>query len=278
MERNYRETLARQAEKQQFESQVEWLKLFPLRAMAELGWIQRCPNKIEQIQELLRFFGIASTETWQNIWGQAAYNQSPAFQRHPQAVSAWLRQGEKLAQKIECERYDGSKFQAALHNLRALTTQSPEIFLPELQRLCAQCGVAVALVPELPKKIKLSTATRMLTPHKALIQLSERYLHSEHFWLTFFQQAGHLLLHSEKKIFLDDALENAQKAEAQEFAVNQLVPEAEVTQFLSSQDVTPTSIQAFAQRLGVAPGIVIGQLQHRRVSLDKKTLMNSKPA
>ncbi|RKZ70821.1 MAG: addiction module antidote protein, HigA family [Candidatus Parabeggiatoa sp. nov. 1] len=278
LERTYREALARQAEKEQFESQVEWLKLLPLRAMTELGWIQRCPNKIEQLQELLRFFGIASTETWQNIWEKEPYNQSPAFQRYPQAVSAWLRQGERMAQKIECEPYEGSKFQATLHNLRALTTQSPEAFLPEVQRLCALSGVAVVLVPELPKKIKLSTATRLLASHKALIQLSERYFHSEHFWLIFFQQAGHILLHSQRKIFLDDALENAERAEAQEFAINQLVPEAEVAQFLSSQEITPTSIHAFAQRLGIAPGIVIGQLQHRRISLEKKNLMSPKPA
>lgn len=270
-EQHYRESLARETEKQRLQSQLEWLKLFPIRAMSDLGWIRRTRNKIEQLQELLRFFGIASSEKWKEIWSdkQTLLHQSPFFQRHPEAVSAWLRQGERQAQKIECVPYKTQKFKAILLEVRALTTQPPENFITEIQHLCAQAGVAVVFVSELPN-IQISTFTRWINPRKALIQLSPHYQKNDNFWLTLFQQAGHLLLHGKKQVFLENGLDNNQIAESQEFAANQLIPEKEIIRFLSTKEVTSTSIRAFAQRLGIAPSIVVGQLQHHQIWPDKE--------
>ncbi|HDN25561.1 MAG TPA: addiction module antidote protein, HigA family [Thioploca sp.] len=242
MERNYRESLARLAEKQRLESQVEWLKFFPIQAMTELNWVRRGKNQVEQLKELLCFFGIAATATWQKLWGKTAYFQSPTFQRHPQAVSAWLRQGERLAQKMVYEPYNVSLFQTILPQIRALTTQSPNIFVPKIQRLCAQAGVAVVFVPELPQ-VEITTITRRTTERQALIQFSERYQNDGNFWLTFFQQVGHLLLPGNKQIFLEDALEDNQIA--QEFAAKQLIPEAERGQFALTSH-TPTHPQSLS--------------------------------
>ncbi len=229
-ELNYRDALARQAEKQRLESQIDWLKFFPIQAMTELNWVRRGKNQVEQLKELLCFFGIAATATWQKLWGKTAYFQSPTFQRHPQAVSAWLRQGERLAQKMVYEPYDVSQFQTVLPQIRALTTQSPNVFVPKIQRVCAQAGVAVVFVPELPQ-VEITSVTRRTTERQALIQFSERYQTDGNFWLTFFQQVGYLLLPGNKQIFLEEALDDNQIA--QEFAAKQLIPEAERGQFVS---------------------------------------------
>lgn len=228
LERNYRESLARKAEKQQLQSQMTWPALFPTRAMAELGWIQRYRKKIEQVQELLSFFGIASSEQWIELWGEKKRPEfycSPIFQRHPQAVSAWLRQGERQAQQTKVMPYNRQKFRAVLREIRTLTTQHPKAFIPEIQRLCALAGVAVVFVPELPK-IKTTTFTRWLNTHKALIEFSPRYQDDEEFWFTFFQQAGHLLLHGKKKAFLENSLEDEQLVKVQNFAARQLIQKA----------------------------------------------------
>ena len=59
-----------------------------------------------------------------------------------------------------------------------------------------------------------------------MILLSFRYLSDDHFWFTFFHEAGHLVLHGDRCIFLegDDTLNTEEEAEANAFAANILIP------------------------------------------------------
>ena len=66
---------------------------------------------------------------------------------------------------------------------------------------------------------------RSFSPNKALLQLSFRYLSDDHFWFTFFHEAGHLILHSKSALFLEGAKNvDACELEANEFAARILVP------------------------------------------------------
>lgn len=178
---------------------------------------------------------------------------------------AWLRKGEIEAQRIRCEPFDASKFRKALQHIRLLTTKNPEFFVPELISLCAACGVAVVFVPELPKA-RVSGATRWLSPKKALIQLSLRYKTDDHLWFTFFHEAGHILRHNKKNIFLEgDNSENDEEQEANQFASNILIPPAEFVRFRTGGRHSKALIEEFALSIGIAPGIVVGRLQHEEV-------------
>ena len=61
-ERRYRESLARQEERKRLESGVGWLKSLPVREMINAGWIKEYRDRVEQLKELLSFFGVASRE------------------------------------------------------------------------------------------------------------------------------------------------------------------------------------------------------------------------
>ena len=37
---------------------MEWLFKFPVREMAEKGWVKSCRDKVAQLQEMLNFFTI----------------------------------------------------------------------------------------------------------------------------------------------------------------------------------------------------------------------------
>ena len=56
-----------------------------------------------------------------------------------------------------------------------------------------------------------------------------------------------------------------QEREAHEFASSFLVPPNKLRQFLDDWAGEETAIQKFADELGIAPGIVVGQLQHRKI-------------
>jgi hypothetical protein len=233
--------------------------------MVDLGWIPEFKDKIEQLRAILTFFGIATPEQWESQWArpQAAFRQSKAFEANPIAVAAWLRKGEIEAQKLDCAPYEKEKFKSVLLTIRTLTTSSSEVFQAEMIKLCAEAGVALVFVPSVPK-IRASGATRWIAPEKALIQLSLRYKKDDQFWFSFFHEAGHIYLHGKREIFIDSGDEVGEKEkEADTFAANQLIPPAKWRKFVNRPRVhySEAEIVAFAESIGIAPGIVAGRLQ-----------------
>ena len=272
-ERHYRESLARKEEQERLSNQVAWLDRIPVNDMIKQKWIQPHQDKVEQLREVLNFFGVASPEQWHELWSGAAqvyFRKSPAFQSDPGVVAAWLRRGEIEAAQIDCATYNAIKFEEALQQIRTLTVQPPEIFQPQMVQLCAAAGVAVVFVPELPRT-RTSGATRWLNSSKALIQLSLRYKTDDHLWFTFFHEAGHILRHGKRYgkqyVFLEfkGNQEDKEEEEANTFAADLLIPPDEWKRFLAlgQKGRSTAGIRQFALEIGIAPGIVVGRLQHR---------------
>ncbi|MEA5616377.1 helix-turn-helix domain-containing protein [Cronbergia sp. UHCC 0137] len=270
-ERHYREFLVRQKEKERLKSQVSWLKIFPVKDMIKYGWICRCDDKLQQLQEVLNFFAVGSFKEWEKKWciNHVYFRKSSTFDLDFAAVVAWLRRGEIEASEITTNFYDSQKFRESLQKIRSLTVKPPEIFQPEVVRLCAKAGVAVVFLPELPR-MRTSGTTRWLNSDKALIQLSLRYKTDDHLWFTFFHEAGHILLHGKDNFFFEGksvtSIEDQDKEkEADKFSENILIPPDQLKEFLGSQPPTKANIMEFASQIGIAPGIVVGRLQHDKV-------------
>jgi addiction module HigA family antidote len=264
-EQNYREALAREKEGDALEGQSDWLNNIPYRAMAKLGWVAERKEKAAQMEEVLRFFGVASPASWEGIWSGSVpvFRQSPSFQSKPGAVAAWLRKGEIEASQWECEAFDEQAFRLALGRVRSLTREMPEDFATTVQNICSASGVLVAFVPELPGT-SLWGATRWLSPTRALMQLSLRYKTDDHLWFTFFHEAGHILLHGKREVFLEDDGDDRsnKEAEADAFARDWLIPMSQYRVFCRKGSFSCASASRFAHEAGIAPGIVVGRLQH----------------
>jgi addiction module HigA family antidote len=267
---NYAADVARLKEQDALAGQVEWARRFPLNAMVKLGWAERRPDPVSRVRELLDFFGVAGKESWESIWlkPQASFKQSPVFEANPYAVAAWLRQGELEARKTLCALYDEPAFLKALKEIRRLTTQPPEKFEPEAKRLCVKAGVALVFLPELPGT-RAYGATRWLGPRKALIQLSLRGKTDDLLWFSFFHEAAHILRHGKRQIFIESDKRRAdpppEEAKADRFAADFLILPSEYAAFRERRDFGIASVRRFAAALNIAPGIVVGRLQHDRV-------------
>ncbi|MBN2034598.1 MAG: HigA family addiction module antidote protein [Deltaproteobacteria bacterium] len=273
LERNYQETLARLKEEEQLQSQIKLLKSFPVASLVKKGWLPKVKSDMEKLKALLNFFGVASISQWQDIWerSQPVFRKSMAFESNRVAVAAWLRKGELEAIQRECKPYKESAFRAALNAIRGLTGETPELFEPEIKRLCADSGVAVVFVPELPGT-HLYGATRWIGSTKALIQLSLRGKSDDHLWFTFFHEAGHILLHGKKEVFIEAKDEGCRdigggekEQEANRFAQDLLIPPEKYEAFIKAIRLSESDIQGFAEEIGIAPGIVVGRLQHDEV-------------
>jgi HTH-type transcriptional regulator/antitoxin HigA len=256
---------ARKSEEALLAMSSAWVKGFPLTAMVKRGWISAATSAADKARRLLEYFGVGSVEAWETQFGrlQVAYRRSPSFESTPHAVAAWLRRGEMRAAEVAAAPYDAAAFQSALEQIRACTTQPPATFEPLMKQLCAEVGVAVVFVGELPGT-NLSGAARWLNKDKALIQLSLRHKSNDHFWFSFFHEAGHILKHSKKALYLDDTKSGNTdlEDEANRFASEALIPGAAYRRFVAKQLFTATKVERFANEIGIAPGIVIGRLQH----------------
>jgi hypothetical protein len=140
-----------------------------------------------------------------------------------------------------------------------LTREAPETFEPEMKRLCAEAGVAIAMVPEM-KKVPWNGATKWLSPRKAMILLCLRGKGEDKFWFSFFHEAGHVLHDSRKDLLINDgSIKDQRETRANQFASEFLISSKynDDVQNISSHD----EIVKLAQQLGIAPGIVAGRYQ-----------------
>jgi addiction module HigA family antidote len=269
-ERLYRDTLARRRETGELEQQLDWLKRMPVKDLIRAGWISAVAEPVGQLRVVLGFFGVAGVEEWRALWEspEAVFRQSAAFTTNRAATAAWLRRGELDAQKVDCSPFDETAFTHALRELRSFTSKSPAQFVPALREQCAAAGVAVVFVPPLAG-VRAYGVTRWLHPTKALVQLSLRGKTDDHLWFTFFHEAGHVLKHGKRAVFVEDgdektAARDPREAEADAFACDLLIPPQEYARFCANGDFSVAAIRRFANRIGITAGIVAGRLQHER--------------
>ena len=271
-ESRYREYLARQRAAHAHKAHLPWVQRFPLKALQAAGVLPAgrltAGFTQELVEPLLRFFGVASPDGWSAQYDQlqAQFRRArPAQQTDVAAITAWLRMGELQAARLHTAAYDVAALDAALPAMRALSLQPPETIGPSLVRLCAQAGVALVFAPALPGTHV--TGVARWVGGKPLIQLSLQGKWNDGFWFSFFHEVAHVLKHPARAIFLDDAaagptVDSVEEAEANRFAADLLVPRAQQAE-LDRLPLDARSVVAFAQRLGLHPGIVVGQLQHR---------------
>ena len=268
LESNYRESRLRQEERPLTNEEREWVRKSPIKELVRRGVIEDRTDITAKFQELLRFFGVATYGAWKKVWlhPQASFRQSKAFRVDPYALAAWLRLGELEALEIDCEPFDRASFMEVLREVRDLTTSDPSDFVPRLVDACAAAGVAVVFIPEI-QGARASGAARWLSPTKAIIQLSLRHKTDDHLWFSFFHESGHILFHGKKQVFIEvvdgSSADEEAEEEANSFAASVMIPPKFNENLMRLR--TLAEIEAFASRLGIAPGIVVGRLQREGV-------------
>ncbi|MCC6795257.1 MAG: ImmA/IrrE family metallo-endopeptidase [Candidatus Hydrogenedentes bacterium] len=261
LEAQFQERKAKIDEREQMRADLDWLRCIPVNELQSRGIVGDHKDKVLVLRDVLAFYGVSSVEAWHEIWEtpEVAARRSKCFETAPGPTSAWIRQGELKAHSTACADFNKPRFVAALKTIRSLTKEQPSVFEPEMKKLCAASGVAVALVREM-KKVPWSGATRWLSPDKAMILLSLRGKGEDKFWFSFFHEAGHVLLHSKKDLYIDDGeAEDEREKEANAFAAELLVPHTFNSEIRACK--SKAAVEAIAHKLDVSPGIVAGRYQ-----------------
>ena len=266
LEADYQFVRARTEDRVQLQREVPVARRYPYTAMAKLGWVKQTRDPVEKVRELLFFFGVASLKNIP-LTQSAAFRRSSKVSYSKEALAAWLRQGEREASKLENASYNASALRSLIPKIRGLTTRPPNIFEPQLRGLLASVGVALVIIPHLPKT-GAQGATWWRHPNKAVLQMSIRYKWDDIFWFGLMHELGHVLLHGKTIVFIEGipGTDTRLEREADSFAAEQLIPAQIFERFKASRPrPSRNSVVRFAGRIGIAPSIVVGRLQHEKI-------------
>lgn len=271
MQRNYDEFIARKERREQLKESTAWARKFPVSDMMKKGWLPSHTSLAEKTSALLAFFSISSHTAWEDYYFKqqlkVAFRISLAHTKEPYAISAWLRKGELQASELPNKTYNEKKFKDVLPEIKNLMARQPDKFFGQLQSLCLSAGVKLVHTPCI-NKAPVHGSTRWLndTP---LIQLTGRYERNDNFWFTFFHEAGHILLHGKKEIFLENIdyseKDKQKEKEADNFAIKWTFSKEEQAKILQQYEITGNDIKTLAKKFNTHPAIIIGRLQHEGI-------------
>lgn len=268
LEADYRLHLARQRDDTSLAEEIAWANSFPVGELVSRKSIPKPKGKADTVRQLLGFFGVANVKACEEYFSSFAvsYRHSPSFDSDKNSLFVWFRMGELEAEDINCKDYDRNRFVEALNEIRGLTVRPVDEFMPAIKEIFAKAGVAFVVMKPF-SGIALSGVSRWLSPRKALIQQTMRHLVNDHFWFTLFHEAAHILNHSRKTVFVEgrgaDAATAQEEEEANAWATKFLVDQDALDEFIEEQDFAEQAVRKFAKGQGIAPGIVVGQLQNR---------------
>ncbi len=266
LDANYQTAKQRVLEAEALREHVDLVDRFPLKELERKGCIERKTRKIDKLRELLRFFAVADADALEEVWLRPAlYRRSTAFEADEGALASWLRLAGLEASDVKTKPFDAAACRVAIEEIRALSTLPGIQWLEPLKKSCASVGIALVVLKELPK-CRVNGATRWLSPDKAMVVLSLRHRRNDIFWFTLFHELCHILRHSKKETFVDtkgSGIAKELEDEADAFASRVLIPSRlawELGELSTAGDVV-----TFANTIGVAPGIVVGRMQHEKL-------------
>jgi HTH-type transcriptional regulator / antitoxin HigA len=242
---------------------------FPVKELLRRGWVRSASDLGMLEANFCQFFGINSIEenpTFGHAAKKARYDSAPIGLQ-----LAWLMRASQVAEKVEARLFSVSALKAAIDGLKSCLRNAEDV--TKAAALLLKAGVRLVVVEFLPSA-KLDGACFWINNGKSpVIALSLRLDRIDNFWHTLFHEIDHVL-HGEGKeapiIDLFDSEESTGKEipaveqRANKHAANYCIQEDALRTWIAhTQRVSSRAhIVAFADQIGVHPGLVVGQLQH----------------
>ncbi len=243
--------------------------LAPIKDMVKRHWLEPSES-VEVLEERVkRFFGVENLDEPIRLPHAARRGTKEITP----AQMAWLFRARQLASAVPAKPFSAQSFKSGREELRELLPSAQEV--SRVPRILSDAGLRFLIVEHLPQT-RIDGVTFWLDDKSPVIALSLRYDRIDAFWHTLAHELGHVARRDGLRrldVVLDTdivgdqvepATEQAER-EADAFATDFLVKQSELEDFILR--VRPLygrqKILGFAGRIGVHPGLVVGQLQFR---------------
>ena len=249
-------------------------EIAPVKEMIKRHWIEPTDNIDVLEKSVCSFFGKSSLDAPIPEMAHAA-RKSSSYEEVTPAEAAWLRRVRQLAEAMEVKAFSEVAFGTALNQLKAMLRDVDAV--RQVPGVLAGAGVRFLIVEALAST-KIDGVCLWLTPEAPVIALSMRYDRIDAFWHTLLHECAHVKhkdgltgdVYLDINLVGDEAEPSGQKPEserrADDFAAGFSISRGELDGFIARVKplFSKTRIQGLAAKLNIHPGLVVGQLQHRK--------------
>ncbi|MCR5846589.1 MAG: HigA family addiction module antidote protein [Lachnospiraceae bacterium] len=255
-----------------FDEQIRLARLIDYKFFVDNVGLSATKDTKEKITNLCKYFKISDLRIMLKPDFLVNYRTGINEVNEKNIVNsrAWLQTAINYSQKIETKAYDAEKLKSYLPEIRSMTVQTPDVFLPRIRQIFAECGVAFVLLPNL-KNSDINGAVKWMNENRVVLAMNNRRLDADIFWFSLFHEIKHVLQKKTKTTFIsyseNEMIEVNRQLEndADVFATNYLISPSAFKKFSPSKYTSDDEIIAFAKSIGIHPGIVAGRMQHEGI-------------
>lgn len=221
---------------------------------------------------LARFFQADSPQDIE-ILPHAAKKTSVTLEGANPSQLAWIYRVKEIASEMIVPQYSHGAVQGAITKLSTLLSAPEES--RKVPRILAESGIRFMIVETL-SSAKIDGVCFWLNDRSPVIGMSLRYDRIDNFWFVLRHELEHVLrLHGRAAVALDAELEGdragtgpsvpEEERVANKAACEFCVPSKKMDSFVARKSpfFAQRDLLGFAQTMGVHPGLIAGQLQHR---------------
>lgn len=248
--------------------------LFPVKEMIRRGWISTSESLDVMEAQFCNFFGLDDLETPPQFHSYAARRTTYTETEQSPMLTAWLYRARQIAQGVSIGKFSAKSLDAAIVQLKALMTNPEDV--RQVPRVLAEAGIRLVLVEPFAG-MKVDGVCFWLDANSPVIALTLRFDRIDNFWFNLMHELRHVANKDGQSgnVIIDENLgaESGEAGDKPEFervadaeAAEAIIPAAVFNDF--TLRVAPlyseVRIAGFAARIGVHPGIVVGQLHNRK--------------
>ena len=269
LQNTYDRKLIEMQQAKDYDEQTKIVKEIDYRYFVDVVDLPITRNVNDKVANLCRFFRVSDLRIMLQPDFLVNFRTSTSCNNEKNIINsrAWIQTAINISKNINTSPYDAQKLKRYLPELRSMTVQKPEEFLPRMKEIFADCGVAFVLLPHL-KNAGVNGAVKWINDERVVLAMNNRGLDADKFWFSLFHEIKHVLQQKIKTVFISSTMEemidinNKLEKEADEFATDYLIAPADYKKFSPSKYTSDNEIVEFAKKIGIHPGIVAGRMQH----------------
>lgn len=224
-------------------------------------------NRKEKAIKVLKLLGLSNFNSFDKVYG----NYQVAFfndRGDLKAQTLWLRRTENeilLQNDLILKPFSMKTFKNGIKKISELYyLEEKEEILEEIRLFLNSLGVYFTFTSNI-RNSKVRGALTYFDNHP-VIHMTDRYRRHDHFWFALIHEFGHIINDDVKTIIEIDGYNNEIEDRANKYSRNFILSDYVYEEFIERGEFTYQSIRLFAKKNRIHPGMVLGRLQHDKLS------------
>ena len=243
-------------------------EIAPVKEMVRRGWIPESDTVNDLKDSVLRFLEMPSIDDKPSL--AFAAKKSSSYANTSPSQCAWCYRAKHLAEPLAVEAFTTKKLIEHLPEIRRLAKEVENV--RQVPSLLASLGIRFVIVEHL-KSTRIDGAALWLDDVSPVVVISLRYDRIDNFWFVLAHELAHIKS-GDRSVDTDLVGVSAQPTEekpeferkADRMASSLLIPTKALQAFIERHRprFSKQAIRGFAEKVGIHPGVVVGQLQYRK--------------